>query len=105
MELRRPECSVAVVEESGFTRAAARSHVVQSAVSATIASLERELRAPSLVRTGRQITLTDAGRQLLPEARAALDAARAAALPETPCTRSSVASATRCASAPRVRRE
>jgi DNA-binding transcriptional LysR family regulator len=78
VELRQLECFVAVVEESGFTRAAARLHVVQSAVSATIASLERELGAPLLVRTGRQVTLTDAGRQLLPKARATLDAARAA---------------------------
>ena len=78
MELRQLECFVAVVEESGFTRAAARLHVVQSAVSATIASLERELGAPLLVRTGRRIALTEAGRQLLPKARATLEAARAA---------------------------
>ncbi|GGP02217.1 LysR family transcriptional regulator [Nonomuraea glycinis] len=76
MELRQLECFVAVVEESSFTRAAARLHIVQSAVSATIAALERELEAPLLLRTTRQITLTDAGLQLLPKARATLEAAR-----------------------------
>lgn len=76
MELRQLECFVAVAEESSFTRAATRLHVVQPAVSATIASLERELQAKLLIRTTRQVRLTDAGRELLPEARATLDAAR-----------------------------
>ncbi|WP_328605520.1 LysR family transcriptional regulator [Amycolatopsis sp. NBC_00345] len=76
MELRQLECFVAVVEESSFTRAAARLHIVQSAVPATIASLERELETPLLLRTTRQIRLTDAGQQLLPKARATLEAAR-----------------------------
>jgi DNA-binding transcriptional LysR family regulator len=76
MELRQLECFVAVVEESSFTRAAARLHIVQSAVSATIASLERELDTRLLLRTTRHIGLTDAGLQLLPKARATLEAAR-----------------------------
>ncbi|MEU7146088.1 LysR family transcriptional regulator [Nocardia sp. NPDC046473] len=76
MELRQLECFVAVAEESSFTRAAARLHVVQSAVSATIAALERELETPLLLRTTRRVGLTDAGRELLPKARATLDAAR-----------------------------
>jgi DNA-binding transcriptional LysR family regulator len=76
MELRQLECFVAVVEESSFTRAAARLHIVQSAVSATIASLERELETRLLLRTTRHIRLTDAGLQLLPKARATLEAAR-----------------------------
>ncbi|WP_039938353.1 LysR family transcriptional regulator [Streptomyces himastatinicus] len=76
MELRQLECFVAVAEESSFTRAAARLHVVQSAVSATIAALERELDARLLERTSRRVELSDAGRVLLPKARAALDAAQ-----------------------------
>ncbi|MCX4725274.1 LysR family transcriptional regulator [Streptomyces sp. NBC_00963] len=76
MELRQLECFVAVAEESSFTRAAARLHVVQSAVSATIASLERELHVRLLERTSRRVELSDAGHVLLPKARAALDAAR-----------------------------
>jgi len=78
MELRQLECFVAVAEEASFTRAAARMHVVQSAVSATIASLERELGATLLERTSRKVRLTEAGRALLEPARAALVAARTA---------------------------
>lgn len=78
MELRSLEYFVAVVEEQNFTRAAARLHVVQSGVSATIKVLERELGAPLLLRNSKRVTTTDAGAVLLPKARAALDAAREA---------------------------
>jgi DNA-binding transcriptional LysR family regulator len=79
MELRHLECFVAVAEEANFTRAAARLHIVQSAVSATIKSLERELGAPLLDRNSKRVLLTDAGAALLPGARAALSAAADAA--------------------------
>jgi DNA-binding transcriptional LysR family regulator len=79
VELRHLECFVAVAEEANFGRAAARLHVVQSAVSATIKGLERELGAALLDRNSKRVLLTDAGAALLPGARAALDAARAAA--------------------------
>src|ERR671936_574108 len=78
MELRHLATFVAVAEEGGFTRAADRLHVVQSAASAGVRTLERELGATLFDRTTHQVTLTDAGRALLPEARAALAAARAA---------------------------
>jgi DNA-binding transcriptional LysR family regulator len=76
MELRHLEYFVAVAEERNFTRAAARVRIVQSAVSAAIKSLERELGTPLLERTSRGVLLTDAGFALLPKARATLDAAR-----------------------------
>ncbi|MFG2358808.1 LysR family transcriptional regulator [Streptomyces sp. NPDC048521] len=79
MELRQLECFVAVAEEANFTRAAARLHIVQSAVSATIKGLERELGTPLLDRNSKRVLLTDAGAALLPRARVTLDAARAAA--------------------------
>src|SRR5260370_10590673 len=78
MELRHFTCFVAVAEERSFTRAAARLHVVQSAVSAAIKSLEHELGAPLLQRSSRHLSLTDAGAAFLPKARAALDDAQAA---------------------------
>lgn len=78
MELRQLEYFVAVAEEANFTRAAARLHVVQSAVSTTIKNLERELGTPLLERTSKRVLLTDAGAALLPPAYAALDAAREA---------------------------
>ena len=76
VELRHLEYFVAVAEERNFTRAAARLNIVQSAVSAAIKSLERELGAPLLERTSKRVALTDAGLALLPKARATLDAAR-----------------------------
>jgi DNA-binding transcriptional LysR family regulator len=79
VELRQFEHFVAVAEEASFTRAAARLHVVQSAVSATIKSLERELGMSLLERNSRRVLLTDAGAALLPRAHATLDAAREAA--------------------------
>ena len=78
MELRHLATFVAVAEEGSFTRASARLHVVQSAVSAGVRTLERELGAPLFDRSTHQVALTDAGRALLPEARATLAAASAA---------------------------
>jgi DNA-binding transcriptional LysR family regulator len=43
VELRHLEHFVAVAEERSFTRAAARIHLVQSALSVSVRSLEREL--------------------------------------------------------------
>ncbi|BCJ41305.1 LysR family transcriptional regulator [Actinoplanes ianthinogenes] len=76
MELRQLEYFVAVAEEQHFSRAAERLHVVQSAVSAAIKTLERDLGVPLLDRNAKRVLLTDAGTALLPRARAALDAAR-----------------------------
>jgi DNA-binding transcriptional LysR family regulator len=78
MELRQLEAFVAVAEERNFTRAAARLYLAQSGLSATIRSLEKELRAPLFVRSTRRVDLTPAGAALLPEARRTLALARAA---------------------------
>ncbi|WP_328715203.1 LysR family transcriptional regulator [Nocardia salmonicida] len=78
MDLRQLEHFVAVAEERNFTRAALRVHVVQSAVSATIKNLERELGVQLLERNSKRVELTDAGRALLPEARTALAAVQQA---------------------------
>jgi DNA-binding transcriptional LysR family regulator len=79
MELRQLEAFVAVAEERNFTRAATRLFVTQSGLSATIRSLEKDLRAPLFVRSTRRVDLTPAGAALLPEARRTLASARAAA--------------------------
>jgi DNA-binding transcriptional LysR family regulator len=79
MELRALDYFVAVADERHFTRAAARLHVSQSGLSATIKSLEAELHASLFERTTRRVQLTEAGAALLPEARRALAAARAGA--------------------------
>ena len=78
MELRQLEAFMAVAEDRNFTRAAARLRVAQSGLSATIRSLERELKAPLFARTTRHVELTAAGEALLAEARRTLSSARAA---------------------------
>lgn len=78
MELRHLEHFVAVAEERSFTRAAARVHLVQSALSVSVRSLERELGGRLFDRTTHQVELTDAGEALLVEARRTLAAADAA---------------------------
>ncbi|MFE1176194.1 LysR family transcriptional regulator [Streptomyces sp. NPDC058773] len=77
MELRQLRYFVTVVEEGGFTRAAARLHLAQPGLSAQIRQLEKELGQPLLDRSHRSVTLTEAGRAVLPYARAALAAADA----------------------------
>jgi DNA-binding transcriptional LysR family regulator len=78
MELRHLTHFVAVAEEASFTRASERLHIVQSAVSASIRSLERELDVQLFARTTQRVRLTDAGEVLLPEARRTLAAAAGA---------------------------
>ncbi|MER8044651.1 LysR family transcriptional regulator [Streptomyces sp. NPDC094032] len=77
MELRQLRYFVSVVDEGGFTRAAARLHLAQPGLSAQIRQLEKELGQPLLDRSGRSVTPTEVGRAVLPYARAALAAADA----------------------------
>lgn len=78
MELRQLAYFVAVAEEGNFTRAAATVHVAQPGVSAQIRHLERELGQDLLDRSGRTVSVTEAGAAVLPYARAALAAVAAA---------------------------
>jgi DNA-binding transcriptional LysR family regulator len=78
VDLRQLQTFVAVADERGFGRAADRLHVVQSAVSATIQTLERDLKVRLFDRTAHRVDLTEAGHVLLPVARNALAAAAAA---------------------------
>jgi DNA-binding transcriptional LysR family regulator len=79
MEIRQLEHFLVVAEERHFTRAARRLHLVQSAVSASIRALERDLEVDLFRRTTQRVELTDAGALLVPQARrilADVDAAR-----------------------------
>ncbi|GAB2678473.1 LysR family transcriptional regulator [Kribbella swartbergensis] len=78
MELRQLEYFVAVAHERSFTLAARRLHVVQSAVSAAIAALERDLKVTLFERNAQRVVLTEAGTALLPEALAVMDAVQSA---------------------------
>lgn len=63
---------IAVAEEGGFSAAARRLHVSQSALSQTLQSLERQLGVQLLTRTSTGTRLTEAGGVLLGEARGVL---------------------------------
>jgi len=62
MELSQLEAFVAVTEERSFSRAAARLHRTQPAVSQAIKRLEEWAGAPLLDRTAKSGVLTEAGR-------------------------------------------
>lgn len=78
MELRQLHYFTVLAEELHFTRAAGRLHLVQSALSTSVQSLERELGATLIARGGKRLRLTAAGQAFLVEARRTLAAAEAA---------------------------
>jgi len=78
MELRQLRYLVALADERSFTRAAAREHIAQPALSQQIQRLEREVGLGLVERTTRRVAITDAGEMLVARARrilAELDAA------------------------------
>ncbi|MEQ3553660.1 LysR family transcriptional regulator [Pseudonocardia nematodicida] len=78
MELRHLRYLVAVVDEGTVTAAAEKLHVAQPGVSAQLRQLERELGETLLTRGPRAVVPTEAGRAVLPHARAALAAVEGA---------------------------
>jgi DNA-binding transcriptional LysR family regulator len=69
VELRQLRYFVTLAEELHFGRAAAREHIVQSALSQQLQRLERELGVRLLERTTHHVGLTSAGAAFLVEAR------------------------------------
>ena len=69
MDVRQLEYFLAVADELNFTRAAARCHVAQSALSYQIARLERQSGVLLFERTSRSVRLAPAAMLLLPRAR------------------------------------
>lgn len=68
MESRHLFTFLVVVESGTFTRAAQKLDYAQSSITAQIQALENELGQPLFNRIGKKISLTDAGRRLLPYA-------------------------------------
>jgi DNA-binding transcriptional LysR family regulator len=80
MDLRQLRYLVALADERQFTRAAAREHIAQPALSQQIRRLEDEVGIALVERTTRKVALTSAGELLVARARrvlAELDATRA----------------------------
>jgi len=69
MELRQLRYFVTLAEELHFGRAAAREHIVQSALSQQLQRLERELGVLLIERTTHHVQLSASGTALLIEAR------------------------------------
>jgi DNA-binding transcriptional LysR family regulator len=79
MDLRQLQYLVTLAEERHFTRAAAREHIAQPALSQQIRRLEDEVGLALVERTTRQVSITAAGELLVARARrilAEVDAAR-----------------------------
>ncbi len=70
--LRQIEAFVAVAQLEGFTRAAERVHLTQSAISVLIRELEEQLGVRLFDRTTRAVQLTEAGKQFFPFAEKAM---------------------------------
>ena len=78
MDLHKLEHLVAVAEEGGFTRAAAKLHISQQALSTSIRALEREVGVDLLSRNHGGVAVLPAGQALLDDARVLRGVARSA---------------------------
>ncbi len=72
MELRHLRYFIALAGSLNFTRAAERLHITQSTLSHQIRQLEDELGTSLFDRSGRRVTLTEAGDEFLHHAASAL---------------------------------
>ncbi|WP_282338936.1 MULTISPECIES: LysR family transcriptional regulator [Pseudomonas] len=68
MDLANLNAFIAVAETGSFSIAGERLHLTQPAVSKRIAALEQQLKVRLFDRLGREVSLTEAGRALLPRA-------------------------------------
>lgn len=74
MDFRQLTYFLAIVDQGGFTRAAAALYVSQPSLSQAVQVLEREVGGTLFHRLGRKVVLTEAGAALVAPARAALHA-------------------------------
>src|SRR3954451_24215179 len=79
MTLQQLQYFLAAAEHRSFSAAAQALHMAQPSLSDQIRRLEAEVGSPLFVGARRGLTLTEAGRLLLPQAERTLAAARGAA--------------------------
>ncbi len=70
MDTQNLSAFLQVAERASFSAAAEELHLTQPAVSKRVAALENQLGSPLFDRIGRRVSLTEAGRALLPHAQA-----------------------------------
>jgi len=75
MDISALKAFITVARCQSFSKASEQLFVTQPAVSKRVAALEEELGMQLFNRIARQISLTEAGRQLLPKARDLVDQA------------------------------
>ncbi|WP_434681069.1 LysR family transcriptional regulator [Pseudomonas sp. R1-18] len=68
MDLANLNAFIAIAETGSFSGAGERLHLTQPAISKRIAGLEQQLNVRLFDRLGREVSLTEAGRALLPRA-------------------------------------
>ena len=68
MDLANLNAFIAIAETGSFSGAGERLHLTQPAISKRIAGLEQQLKVRLFDRLGREVSLTEAGRALLPRA-------------------------------------
>ena len=78
MDTQNLKAFVAVAEHLSFSAAAEQLHITQPAISKRIHLLEQQLASLLFDRVGRQVSLTEAGRTLLPLAQNILDSIKMA---------------------------
>jgi DNA-binding transcriptional LysR family regulator len=78
MDTQSLQAFVEVAEQGSFSEAAEQLHLTQPAVSKRIAVLEQQLDSKLFDRIGRNISLTEAGRALLPQAQRILQSVQEA---------------------------
>lgn len=78
LDLHKLEHLIAVAEDGSFTRAAARLHLSQQALSTSIRTLEREIGVDLLDRRGNTLTVLPAGHALIADAHVLHGVARSA---------------------------
>lgn len=69
MELKYLQTFLTIVEEGGFSKAAAKLNYTQSTITFQVGQLEQELSARLFEKIGRRMVLTKAGEQLIPYVR------------------------------------
>jgi DNA-binding transcriptional LysR family regulator len=72
MDTQNLQAFLLVAEHTSFSLAAEKLHLTQPAVSKRVAGLEQQLDTALFDRIGRRVSLTEAGRALLPHARSIL---------------------------------